>query len=264
MARFCPLFSGSSGNSFYFGGRDAGVLIDVGRSARQTVKMLESCEIPLQSIKGIFITHEHSDHVKGLRVFAEKHQLPVYASAGTLQALEENGTVTAKMTCRVVESGGIECAGMMIRPFPISHDCAEGFGYKIHTADDRQVTFATDLGYISDQVQQELETSDFVVLESNHDIGMLQNGPYPYYLKRRILSEIGHLSNEICAQMLPHLAQKGVTRFVLAHLSAENNTPDLAFQTALCSLKMAGLHENVDFELAVAPRENTTGAVQLF
>lgn len=264
MARFCPLFSGSSGNSFYIGSQESGILIDVGRSARQTVKMLESCNISPGAIQGIFVTHEHTDHVKGLRVFAEKHCIPVYSSEGTLQSLEDNGTVSAKMTCRVLEAEGIECGGMLIRPFPISHDCAEGFGFKINTSDDRKVAFATDLGYISEQVQKELETSDLVVLESNHDIGMLQNGPYPYYLKRRILSDVGHLSNEVCSQMLPHLAATGVTRFVLAHLSGENNTPDLAYQTSLCSLKMAGLSQQVDFELEVAPKENLNGKTLLF
>ncbi|MDU7337230.1 MAG: MBL fold metallo-hydrolase [Clostridium sp.] len=264
MARFCPLFSGSSGNSFYVGSRDAGVLIDIGRSARQITKMLESCEIPTSAIKGIFVTHEHTDHVKGLRVFTEKNQIPVYASAGTLQALEDSGEITAKMSCCVVEEKGIECAEMLIRPFPISHDCAEGTGYRVQTADDRMFTLATDLGYISDEVCRELETSNLVVLESNHDVGMLQNGPYPYYLKRRILSDVGHLSNEVCSQILPHLAGMGTTRFVLAHLSAENNTPDIAYQSALCALKMAGLEEQVDFELMVASRENHTGKVILF
>lgn len=264
MARFCPLFSGSSGNSFYIGSRDAGILIDVGRSARQITKMLESCDIPLAAVKGIFITHEHTDHVKGIRVFAEKNHLPVYASAGTLNALEEAGAITAKTDCRIAQEAGTECAAMMIRPFPISHDCAEGLGYRVHTCDDRRLTFATDLGFISEQVRGELENSDLVVLESNHDVRMLENGPYPYYLKRRILSDRGHLSNEICSHMLPHLASTGTTRFVLAHLSSENNTPDLAFQTSLCALKMAGLQQQVDFELAVAPKENQTGKILLF
>ena len=264
MARFCPLFSGSSGNSFYLGSSTAGILIDVGRSARQVTKMLEQCGISPTVLQGIFITHEHSDHIKGLRVFAEKHQIPVYCSAGTLGAMEESGAVTTKMTCHIVEPDGIECAGMFIRSFPISHDCVEGVGYKICTSDDRRVAFATDLGYISDEVQKELLGSDLVVLESNHDVGMLQNGPYPYYLKRRILSQVGHLSNQVCADMLPDLAQKGSTRFVLAHLSSENNTPDLAFQTAMCSLQMSGMRQQVDFELMVAPKQNETGKMILF
>ena len=109
-----------------------------------------------------------------------------------------------------------------------------------------------------------MEGADFVVVESNHDVEMLQSGPYPYPLKRRILSAKGHLSNETCADLLPHLAGKGTTRFLLAHLSQENNTPELAYQTALCSLQMAGLHLDRDFSLSVAPRENTAGQTILF
>ena len=109
-----------------------------------------------------------------------------------------------------------------------------------------------------------MEGADFVVMESNHDIGMLQNGPYPYSLKRRILSQRGHLSNTACADYLPHLAGRGTNRFLLAHLSSENNTPDLAYQTALCSLRMAGLQENRDFRLAIAPKENLDGHTILF
>ena len=262
MAKLCPLFSGSSGNSIYVGNSEAGILVDAGRSARQLAQALGRCGIPIAAVKAVFVTHEHVDHVKGLRVFAERNRVPVYSSPGTLCTLEENGCLTPKISEFVAPPGGVECAGMMIRPFHMSHDCAEGVGYKIFTGDDRKIS--TDLGYISDEVMGELETSDLVVLESNHDVGMLQNGPYPYPLKRRILSDVGHLSNAACAEALPGLAEKGATRFVLAHLSAENNTPELAYQTALCSLTMAGFRQNEDFQLTVAPRVNETGKILLF
>lgn len=264
MARLCPLFSGSSGNSFYIGGRDAGILVDAGRSAKQLAAMLCRCGIDLKAVKALFITHEHSDHITGLRVFASRNHLPVYTSAGTLRALEEGGCLTCDFPSFVVGSGGVECAGMLVSPFHTPHDSAESVGYKIRTSDGRTVVFSTDLGYISEEVQKELDTSDLVVLESNHDIRMLQSGRYPYPLKRRILSDTGHLSNASCAGALAGLAQKGVTRFVLAHLSSENNTPELAYQTALCSLTMAGCREGLDFDLTVAPRENLAAKTILF
>lgn len=264
MARLCPLFSGSSGNSYYIGSQERGVLIDAGRSAKQITEMLKKCEIPLSAIEGIFVTHEHSDHVKGLRVFAGRNHVPVYASRGTLEALNDAQVLDGKFPCQVIGLEGMSCAGMEIIPFHTSHDCAEGYGYLVKTADDHRVSFSTDLGVITPEVENMMEGADFVVMESNHDVGMLQNGPYPYPLKRRILSSIGHLSNEACADYLPHLAGKGATRFLLAHLSSENNTPELAYQTALCSLKMAGLRENQDFMLSVAPKENLKGSTILF
>ena len=264
MARLCPLFSGSSGNSFYIGSREEGILIDAGRSAKQITEMLDACGIPIKAIRAVFVTHEHVDHVQGLRVFTAKNHLKVFSSRGTIEALRQNGCLTSQHEAFVIESGGVECAGMHIKPFHTSHDCAEGLGYRVVTSDGRVVTFSTDLGYISETVQNELSGSDLVVLESNHDVRMLQNGRYPYYLKRRILSDIGHLSNAVCANQLPGLAAKGTTRFMLAHLSRENNTPELAFQTAACALEMAGLKQGLDFELTVAPRENLERKTLLF
>ena len=218
LARLCPLFSGSSGNSYYIGNQTDGILIDVGRSARQTVQMLDSCGIAISQVKGIFITHEHSDHVSGLRVFASRHKIPVYASTGTMLALEEQGILNGKFPAFALSEEGMECAGMYIKPFPIPHDCAEGYGYRLMTSDGRGVSVATDLGYMSAEVREAVTGSDLLVLESNHDIGMLRTGPYPYALKQRILSGIGHLSNLSCAEELCRFVQTGTTRFWLAHL----------------------------------------------
>ena len=264
MARLCPLFSGSSGNSYYIGSQERGVLIDAGKSAKQITEKLACCGIPLSAIEGIFVTHEHSDHVQGLRVFAGRHKIPVYGSFGTMEALNDAQILNGKFPCSVIGPEGLRCAGMEILPFHTSHDCAEGYGYLVKTADDHKVAFCTDLGVVTPEVEKMVEGADFVVMESNHDVRMLQNGPYPYPLKRRILSSRGHLSNEACADLLPYLAQLGTSRFLLAHLSSENNTPELAYQTALCSLKMAGLQEEKDFMLSVAPRDNVQGHTILF
>lgn len=264
MSRFCPLFSGSSGNSMYIGSGREGILIDAGRSAKQLDTALKNCGIDPGTIRALFITHEHSDHIQGLRVFASKYNLCVYTSAGTLQALHEMNHLCEKYTAQVIEPQGVEAGGMFVTPFSTPHDSRESVGYVIRTGDGRRVTIATDLGYVTPEVRSAVTGSDLVVIESNHDVGMLKNGGYPYYLKRRILSERGHLSNESCACELPELVRKGSTRFVLAHLSRENNLPQLALETSLCALTGANMKQGVDFELTVAGRENTTGHVMLF
>lgn len=261
MARFCPLFSGSSGNSSYLGSRSAGVLIDAGCSARRLDGRLKLCGIDPLALQGILITHEHSDHMNGLRVFAKKYGLPVYASQGTLAALRAIGMEGVEL--RDI-GAGTELAGMEITPFPISHDCAQPTGYRVHTEDGRNFCLATDLGYLSDAVKEQLLGCDMVVIESNHDMEMLRNGPYPFYLKRRILSDHGHLSNAACAEFLPELLKSGVRRFMLAHLSDTNNTPQLALETSLSALVRAGYVREVDFLLQVAMPENTEGKTVIF
>lgn len=260
MARLCPLFSGSSGNSYYIGSRSAGLLLDAGRSARQLTQMLGRCGIDPLAIQGILITHEHSDHIAGVRVFAKKYGIPVFASQGTLLAMEPS----LEGVERWVLDGPIELAGMKIIPFPTPHDSAQSLGFRITTADHREFALATDLGELTDCVKDHLLGAEFVVVESNHDKEMLRNGPYPIYLKRRILSGRGHLSNMDCAGFLPELAKAGTKRFLLAHLSRENNTPSLAGEAALSALTGAGYHQGSDFWLEVASPENGEGKTIIF
>lgn len=260
MARLCPLFSGSSGNSYYIGSRSGGLLIDAGRSAKQLEGMLRLCGIDPLAIGGILVTHEHTDHVSGLRVFAKKFGTPIYASAGTLRALAPSLEGLETHTAHP----GLELSGMEVEPFPTSHDCAEPTGYRIRTQDGRTFALATDLGQVTDTVRGHLLGADFVVIESNHDLELLRTGPYPAMLKRRILSERGHLSNRACAALLPELLQSGARRFLLAHLSHENNTPALALGASLEALTRAGYVREVDFLLDVAQPENRAGKSIIF
>ncbi len=256
MALVCPLFSGSSGNSYYIGQEGEGILIDAGRSAKQLSERLSLCGIDQKAVRAIFVTHEHRDHIQGLRVLAGRLGVPVYASPGTLKALESMGVLNGKFPVYPLSLAGTACAGMQIRPFHTSHDCAEGYGYCIETADGRRAAFATDLGYCSPEVYTAISGAQLLVLESNHDVRMLECGPYPYPLKRRILSKKGHLSNETCAQVLTDLVRTGTQHVLLAHLSRQNNTPDLARVTSLGALAQIGAKNHRDFTLAVVPEAN--------
>ena len=253
MARFCPLFSGSSGNCTYIGVSGSGILVDAGVSAKGITAALEQLEVSPSSIQAIFVTHEHSDHVKGLKVFAGRNHIPVYASGKTLEALEAAGLYDGRTQARAMNGAAVELDDMRVTRFSTSHDCPGSSGFVVETSDGRKMAVCTDLGYVSDEVRAALTGCDLVLLESNHDVMMLQNGPYPYYLKRRILSDSGHLSNTGCAAELGGLIKAGATRLVLGHISRENNYPELALASARASLTDGGFHENLDYILRAAP-----------
>lgn len=256
MSKICPLFSSSKGNSIYVGDDNSGILVDVGRSAKQIEKSLFENNINIRNIRAIFITHEHSDHVQGVKVFASRYNIKVFGTQGTFKALEEKEILSSKFPFEIINENGTEVSGMYVKPFRTPHDCNESVGYIINTVDNKKAVIATDIGYVSDDIKNAIIGADAVVIESNHDIRMLQNGAYPYYLKKRILSDIGHLSNEACANVLPYFIKNGTTKFILAHLSQENNIPELAFQTAVCNLKSHNMIHNTDFQLQVAPVQN--------
>lgn len=264
MARVYPLFSGSSGNSYFLGSKEAGILLDAGKNAKQIGLMLEKCGISPNAVKGIVISHEHVDHVSALRVFASKYNIPAFCSEKTRTELVKNGVANGKFPIHIIENG-LQLADMEINHFKTPHDSAESIGFRVKMPDEKIFSLATDLGYITDEVKQGLEGSDFCVIESNHEIEMLQsNLCYPYNLKKRILSNFGHLSNKDCAEYLPNLHKTGVKRFLLAHLSSENNYPSLALETSICSMTMAGFVRDVDYTIEVARRENQEGKGIIF
>ncbi|MBR1810225.1 MAG: MBL fold metallo-hydrolase [Clostridia bacterium] len=253
MARFCTLFSGSSGNSTYMGTASEGILIDTGMSAKQITTALDAVGMTPASIKAIFITHEHIDHIKGLRVFAARNHIKVYATGGTLHFLENNGHLLGVDAYDAITPDGIALNTMQITPFRTSHDAAESVGYRVEFSDGRVAAVATDTGIATPEFLNGIRGTDLVLLESNHDLRMLRYGPYPEPLKRRILSRLGHLSNVDCAAVATNLMETGTTRFVLGHLSRTNNTPEAARETTLTSLTAVGGAEGMDFLLSVAP-----------
>ncbi|MCL2300526.1 MAG: MBL fold metallo-hydrolase, partial [Firmicutes bacterium] len=202
-------------------------------------------------VGAVFVTHEHTDHIAGLRVFCERHHIPVFATPGTLYALERMGALTAKMQASPMPVGGVEANGLLLRAFATSHDACDPCGYTCEAGTGERFAVATDTGCLTESVREALRGCDTVMLESNHEVTMLQNGPYPYHLKRRILSDMGHLSNTDCADYLPALLRTGAARFYLAHLSRENNTPALAYACAKSAFDAAGAREGIDYEMRV-------------
>lgn len=253
MLRYCSLFSGSSGNCTYIGTADGGILIDAGVSAKRIRTALQEREIDPCSIRAVLLTHEHSDHVAGLRVLGKQFGWPIIASAGTLDALSGEDKLSSDQPLYVLPiDKKLAIAGVEITPFRTPHDSRECYGYRIDTEDGRSLAMTTDLGYVPQSVFDVIMGCQFLHIESNHDPIMLRNGPYPQWLIQRIRGDGGHLSNQDCAAILPSLLQAGATRIVLAHLSEHNNTPAMAHDCACEALATCGATENRDYLLSVA------------
>ncbi len=227
--------------------------MDIGCSYKCTQSALLDRNINPDGICAVAITHCHSDHIGGLKTFLKKHPVPVIASAMTLRTLESNGALTSGHPTICADDGEVVVSDIKIRKICTSHDCDGSGGYIFSLPDERRVAIFTDLGYVSDEILEGIKGCDLVMLESNHDVNMLKKGSYPFYLKERILSDSGHLSNAACAAVLPRLVENGTTRIVLAHLSRENNLPALALSTCRAALLDAGYTEEEDYILYVAP-----------
>ena len=256
MVKLCPLFSGSEGNCYYIGSSSGGILIDECRSAKQITNALSKHDIDIKNIGAIFITHEHTDHVKGLKTFAVKNNIKVYSSGGTISELVKKDLIDGKVNISPIDDDGIEFNGMYIKPFRLSHDCREGFGYVVESSDGRKTAFVTDTGIVTDEIKTAVTGCDTVVMESNYDENMLLCGEYPYLLKRRIVSDIGHISNDTCAETMRELVKTGTTRIILAHLSKKNNMPCLAEETTVSVLTTDKMKRNIDYRLDIAKSEN--------
>ena len=262
MAKACQLFSGSSGNSIYIGSNGGGVLVDIGVSAKRCDYALGSIGVDPKSLKAIFVTHEHRDHILGVKVFASKHKIPVFASPETLEEMQRADIINEKVNAFEINRF-LELDTIGVEAFRNSHDSVSCLGYKFTLPDGRKISVCTDTGYVTDDAKQTLAGTDMIFLESNHEISMLENGHYPYILKKRILSPKGHLSNFAAGEFAKELLQSGTTRFVLSHLSKENNVPEIARQSAIAALSELGASENADYRLYVSPPENNGGLIVL-
>ena len=241
MAGFTTLYSGSSGNCAVVEENGAYLLVDMGKSCRQTLAALKQVGLEPDGLQGILVTHEHSDHISGLSVFLKKYPVPVYAYGESLHFLRRQGFVPETVPCIDVRNKSLHVGDFWVESFETSHDSLACCGYRIVTHTQKTVALATDLGYVSPEVLANLYCADVVALESNYDPYLLMSGKYPAALKYRILSNSGHLSNEDCAKTVVKLMENGCQKIVLCHLSKENNEPELALGTVHIEQQNRGL-----------------------
>ena len=258
MARICPLYSGSSGNSTYIGTPSGGIIIDAGASLKGIESALNAAGGKLEEIKAVAVTHEHIDHVKGLKTLLNKTKIPLIATQKTINALIALDKVPSGIRVIGIEDKPIDIEGIQIKRFATSHDCEGSSGYTINLPDGKKIAVCTDLGVVTNVVREAIRKSDVVLIESNHDIDMLRFGDYPYALKKRILSDIGHLSNESAAQAAYELVKSGTEHIMLGHLSDKNNTPEIAQMVTHSYLSDRNVNIGKDVTLQVAGRYSIT------
>lgn len=262
--KLCSIASGSSGNCIYIGTDTTHVLVDVGVSMKKTDIGLATIDLSLRDIDGIFITHEHIDHIGGLGVISRKHKIPIYATKKTIEAISKVkslGTVDPSLFQPILADEKFKIKDLTIHPMKISHDAADPVAYRFYYG-SKKVAVVTDLGCYNEYTIASLQGMNALLLEANHDVNMLQVGPYPYPLKRRILGDRGHLSNELSGRLLDALMHENLKAVMLGHLSQENNLAELAYETVRNEINMgkSGFQAK-DIELSVAKRSEASAPI---
>lgn len=252
--KFCSLYSGSSGNCLYLENGDTKILIDAGVSGKRIEENLKKIQVDPHELTALLLSHDHVDHTKGAGVLSRRYNIPIYANSGTWEVASTClGKISPENRIVFASNQELTLNGLSVIPFSISHDAGEPVGFSI-TNGKNKISIVTDTGEISSDIMERIRDSDLAIIESNHDVDMLKAGPYPYPLKRRILGEKGHLSNEVAASAVLELVEKGLRRVMLAHLSEENNFPELAFETTNSLLTRNKIKVQKDVSLEVAPR----------
>ncbi len=248
--------SGSSGNCYYLGNRKQGILIDAGISARTIRTVLREMGLDFHNLLGVLVTHDHADHIRAVGTLGERFHIPIYATPEIHEGINRNYGVKEKLhTCCKYFTKGVpfSLGDMQINTFGVSHDSTDCVGYVIDVAGQRFI-MATDVGKVDDVFCRYIETANHLVIEANHDEQMLLNGPYPSYLKSRILSDTGHSSNKTCGETLAKHYHPELKNIFLCHLSHENNDPELAYATVKDYLKQAGIQVGKDVNLVALQR----------
>ena len=266
MMRLCSIASGSSGNCIYVGDEDTHLLVDTGISKKRIEEGLHHLGIKGDELTGILITHEHIDHIQGLGVFSRKYEIPVYATPGTIEgirSMKSLGKIPEGLLHEVEVDRAFSLGDMKISPFAISHDARQPSGYRIDN-DKKSVAVATDLGMYDEYTVEHLKGLSGVVLEANHDIHMLEVGPYPYVLKRRVMGDKGHLSNELSGRLLCDILHDGLQQVILGHLSKENNYAELAYETVKLEVSFGdNPYKGEDIPMMVAKRDQMSEIITL-
>lgn len=264
--RLCSIASGSSGNCIYVGSDTTHLLIDVGISGKRTESGLNDLGLTGKDVDGILVTHEHADHISGLGVMARKYDIPIYATRGTIQAIKNIGSVGRiddALFQEVKEDEKLVIKDLVVHPMKVSHDAAQPVAYRIAYG-KQKIAVCTDLGHFTDYTVDCLRGMDALLLEANHDVNMLQVGPYPYPLKQRILGDRGHLSNENSGRLLSRILHDKLQTIILGHLSKENNLPELAYESVRMEITLGDNPYNAnDFPMQVARRSEPTPAVTI-
>lgn len=252
--RFCPLYSGSSGNALLVLADGAAILVDAGLPGRVVVEALAAAGVAPEQLSGILVTHEHSDHVKGVGILARRYRLPVYANAGTWRGMLPLIGEIPPAQVRVFETErDFYLGGVNVLPYKTPHDANESVGFVFQSGGSK-LSILTDAGHVNERMLDAVSGSGLILIESNHDVEMLKAGRYPFPLKRRILGDEGHLSNDACGAALTALYGRGVRRAVLGHLSRENNFESLALETVRAALRASDVPDEA-FALSVAHRD---------
>lgn len=264
--RLCSIASGSSGNCIYAGDEHTHLLVDAGISKKRVEEGLKELDVKGEELGGILVTHEHIDHIQGLGVFCRKYKTPIYATKGTIEGIRKCSSL-GKLPEGILHEIEIDktfaLGTLSIHPFAISHDANEPSGYRIEDG-NKKVAVATDLGTYDEYIVENLRDLNGVVLEANHDIHMLEVGPYPYPLKRRVMGEKGHLSNELSGRLLCDILHDELQSVILGHLSKENNYEQLAYETVKLEITLGdNPYKGEDIPIMVAKRDTVSDIVTL-
>lgn len=255
MSKFCTLFSGSSGNCTFISDGKTNLLVDAGVSASRICAALAEIGYTPYDIDGILLTHEHRDHVAGVSILSRNYSIPVYANVGTMEkTLAITGWIFDDYIHTFKSNEKFAVGDIEVFSFSIPHDTIDPVGYTFRF-DGKYYSVATDIGHVTESILKHLCKSEAVLIESNHDVQMLKDGPYPYYLKHRILGERGHLSNENAAHLAAQLVKWGTKRIALGHLSEKNNTPERAFDVTAECFTCNDIKIGTDVILSVAPKD---------
>lgn len=266
MLKFISFGSGSSGNCYYLGTATDGLLVDIGVGIRTLKKHSRDYGISLSSVRRILITHDHADHIKSVGAFSHDYNVPVYATEKVHRGIVHNYCVQRKVANeqkRFLEPGvTLQLGAFAVTPFSVPHDANENVGYQI-VAEGVTFVIMTDVGSVTEEMKGYIGTANYLVIEANHDVEMLLNGPYPQYLKKRILSPSGHLSNAECGKVVAENMTEKLRHVWLCHLSEENNHPELARKSVDAALRSYGIIPGKDVELEVLKRTMPSGIYDL-